>query len=87
MGASKATARFIIDQNVWPVISSKASKETIHRTTTGSHNKHTEQRSCFSSTMNIQNFAKYPTKQRGSSTMLATSGWLGISNGIHKLAH
>ena len=37
-----------------------------------------QQWNCFSSTMNIHNFAKYPTERRGSSTMLVASGWLGM---------
>ena len=28
--------------------------------------------------MSIHKFAEYPTEQRGNSTMLATSGWLGM---------
>ena len=41
-------------------------------------NEYIEQRNCFSLTMSIHKFAEYPTEQRGNSTMLATSGWLGM---------
>ena len=49
-------------------------------------NEYIEQRNYFSLTMNIHNFAKYPTKRRDS-TMLATRSWRGpaCSYSIHKL--
>jgi len=74
-----------VDQNVCPLISSKAQKKpytTLPQEVAIPGNECIEQRNCFSSALNsalnIQNLAKYLTDQRGSSTMLGTSSWLGM---------